>query len=70
MNRIAKKAIATLLAMNVVITAGFDSNLDSSIRVFAADNSVTVEDKSVNQDTVVEGTDKINSVVEQAWRTY
>ena len=64
MNRIAKKAIATLLAMNVVITAGFDSNLDSSIRVFAADNSVTVEDKSVNQDTVVEGTDKNNSVVE------
>lgn len=64
MNRIAKKAIATLLAMNVVITAGFDSNLDSSIRVFAADNSVTVEDKSGNQDTVVEGTDKNNSVVE------
>lgn len=47
MNRIAKQAIAVLLAMNVVITSGFDGN----IQAFASNDVTTVD---TQDDTVVE----------------
>ena len=54
MNRLAKKAIATLLAMNVMITSGFNGEIDSSVRALAAENTAAVEKQSDVQDEVVE----------------
>ena len=54
MNRLAKKAIATLLAMNVMITSGFNGEIDSSVRALAAENAAAVEKQSDVQDEVVE----------------